>query len=155
MLELTALMDQACIVLELEAKNKRRAIREIVDSLAEAGRIKEPRRIEAGLLEREKAVSTGIGQGVAIPHFLTDGVESTIMAVGRKSGGLNFNSPDSQPVNLIFLILGPAGQEHAHLRLLSRLARFVHDGEFRQSLLNASSEGELIEVFRSREEKEL
>jgi mannitol/fructose-specific phosphotransferase system IIA component (Ntr-type) len=76
------------------------------------------------------------------------------MALGRKREGLRFDAVDNQPVTLIFLILGPKHHEFAHLRLLSRLSRLLHDEAFRQALLDAGTSEEILQILRREEDKE-
>jgi fructose-specific phosphotransferase system IIA component len=151
---LADLLETGTIKLELEARKKNEALQELVELLHRAGRIEDPEATLGGLMEREKLTSTGIGSGIAIPHLLSPDVEQTVMAFGRKREGLRFDSVDNQPVNLIFLVVGPKHREYAHLRLLSRLSRLLHDGSFRRRLLEADTAEEILRILRREEDKE-
>ena len=151
---LTDLLEESTIKLELEARKKHDALRELVELLHSAGKIGDPEAALSGLIEREKLTSTGIGSGIAIPHLLSPDADETVMAFGRKREGLRFDAIDNQPVTLIFLILGPKHQEFAHLRLLSRLSRLLHDESFRAALLDAETPAEILQILRREEEKE-
>jgi fructose-specific phosphotransferase system IIA component len=151
---LADLLEEGTIKLELEARKKVDALREMVEILHSAGKTGDPETTLAGLIDREKLTSTGIGSGIAIPHLLSPEADETVMAFGRKREGLRFDAVDNQPVNLIFLILGPKHQEFAHLRLLSRLSRLLHDQPFRRALLDAGTPAEILEILRREEEKE-
>jgi fructose-specific phosphotransferase system IIA component len=151
---LSDLLDTNTIQMELQARKKNDALGELVELLHSAGKIADPQSTLTGLIEREKLTSTGIGSGIAIPHLLTPDTEQTVMAFGRKREGLRFESVDNQPVTLIFLIVGPKHHEYAHLRLLSRLSRLLHDERFRQSLLDAESSEQVLQILRREEEKE-
>jgi fructose-specific phosphotransferase system IIA component len=151
---LTDLLEASTIKMELEARKKNDALRELVELLHGAGKIKDPDATLTGLIDREKLTSTGIGSGIAIPHLLTPGADETVMAFGRKRDGLRFDSVDNQPVTLIFLIVGPKHHEYAHLRLLSRLSRLLHDEQFRQTLLDAETPEAILQILRREEEKE-
>jgi fructose-specific phosphotransferase system IIA component len=151
---LADLLETGTIKLELEARKKNEALQELVELLHRAGRIEDPEATLGGLMEREKLTSTGIGSGIAIPHLLSPDVEQTVMAFGRKREGLRFDSVDNQPVNLIFLVVGPKHREYAHLRLLSRLSRLLHDGSFRRRLLEADTPEEILRILRREEDKE-
>ena len=147
---LSELLEARTIKLELGARRKVDALREMVELLYQAGKIDSPEAALAGLIEREKLASTGIGSGIAIPHLLTEQARETVMAMGRKREGLRFESVE----NLIFLIVGAKHQEYAHLRLLSRLSRLLHDGSFRRALLEAAAPEEILQILRRKEEKE-
>ena len=151
MAEIFRVIDAGCICLELEARDKRQAISELVAALAAAGRIESAAVVEKALLEREELANTGIGDGVAVPHALMAEVPETVMAIGRSARGIDFGAPDRKPAHLVFLMVGPAGREHTHLILLSRLARLVRDADFRSALLRAGTVQEMVSVFRERE----
>jgi len=76
------------------------------------------------------------------------------MAFGRKKEGLDFDAIDGEPVKLIFLLIGPKGEEATHLRLLCRLSRFLHDTQFKKALTEAKREEDVIEAFKKKEEEE-
>jgi fructose-specific phosphotransferase system IIA component len=148
------LLDAQTIKLELEGRKKSDVLQEMVELLHRAGTIQDPQAALAGLIAREKLTSTGIGQGIAIPHLLSDQARETVMAFGRKREGLRFDSVDGQPVTLIFLMIGPKHQEYAHLRLLSRLSRLLHDESFRLALMKAESAEEILRIVIREEQKE-
>ena len=148
------LLDARTIKLELEARKKSEALQELVELLHRAGKIQDAEAAVAGLIAREKLTSTGIGSGIAIPHLLSEQAEETVMAFGRKREGLRFDSVDNQPVTLIYLIVGPKHQEYAHLRLLSRLSRLLHDESFRQDLLEAETAEEILRIVAREEQRE-
>lgn len=155
MVRISELLQPSCIKLELEASKKKDVIRELLNLLSVQGHLP-PSQVEQvwqELLEREKASSTGIGSGIAIPHKIIHGFSSTVMAFGRKKKGIPFDSIDGQPVNLVFLILGKEGSESFHLRLLSKLARLLQQPAFRESLLNAETPEEISSIFRKGEEE--
>jgi len=151
---LADLLEIGTIKLELEARKKNEALQELVELLHRSGRIEDPQTALNGLIDRERLSSTGIGSGIAIPHLLSPDVKRTFMAFGRKQEGLRFDSVDNQPVTLIFLVVGPKQQEYAHLRLLSRMSRLLHDDGFHRSLLEADTPEEILQILRWEEEKE-
>ena len=104
-------------------------------------------------MEREKSSSTGIGNGVAIPHKLISGIDETVMAFGRKSSGINFDSIDGKPSELCFLILGQEGKSTKHLRILSKLARLLHNSDFRSILADTMSPEKIIEAIKQQEDE--
>jgi len=145
-------LDRECIRLELNGRKKPEIVRELVDVLASAGKIDDAEAITRLVLEREALTSTAIGDGIAIPHCLSDSVTRTTMAFGRKRGGAKFNAVDKRPVELFFLMVGPPDSPNEHLRLLSRLSRYLHDPGLRESLLSATDADEVLRLFREREQ---
>lgn len=145
------LLDARCISLELTEKKKPAIIHELVSLLKEGGRIEAVDPIEQAVLEREALTSTGIGGGIAIPHCLTPDVPETMMAFARHSKGAKFDAADRKPVRLFFLIVGPANGHNAHLRLLSKLSRHLHDATLYKGLLSAATPEEVVALFDERE----
>lgn len=147
------ILDPACVELEIKARRKEEALAEMAGLLAAAGRIGSSADLLKALMARERLASTGIGEGIAIPHAMLPGLEATVLAFGRKRDGLPFDAIDRRPVQLVFLLAGPPGSEFTHLQLLSHLARLLRQPEFRQGLLTASAPEELLALLRSTEEE--
>lgn len=154
MISLSRILETGGVRLNLEARKKKEALIEMVDLLYRAGRIQDPATLSEALIAREKSVSTGIGDGIAIPHAMISGISETLLAFGRKREGLPFDALDGKPVQLVFLLAGPEKQELTHLQLLSRLARFLKDDRFKTALLAAETEEEVLKIFREQEKKE-
>jgi fructose-specific phosphotransferase system IIA component len=149
---LSELLKPDCIELDLQGKKKPEIIGELLEVISRCADIGDRDAMYDSLMEREELSSTGIGNGIAIPHCLTPKAGATSVAFGRKLEGARFDSVDNQPVTLFFLLIGPEGNPNLHLQLLSKLARYLHDGTFCQKLLSAESSEEVIEAFRSKEE---
>ncbi len=147
------MLDPSCVVLELSARKKRPVIEELVATLESAGKIGDTRTLADEILEREKLTSTAIGHGIAVPHKLSDQVTETTLAFGRSSQGVKFDAPDNAPVTLVFLLVGPTGAHTAHLRLLSRLSRYLNDTDFRSALHEAQTAEEVTRLFADRESR--
>lgn len=154
MVRLSALLDVRCIQLEMQATKKKEAIAELVTLLEHAGKISQTDAIINTLLDQEKAVSTGIGEGIAIPHELLDQCAHSLLAIGRKKEGLAFHAIDHQPVFLVFLLLGSRHKPTEHLQILSKLSRWLHDSQFKNTLLHAQTPEDVIAVFRTYEMNE-
>ena len=151
MIKLSKLLNENCIELDLKANKKKDVIEELLSILKQNGKtgnIDIPSLLEE-MMEREKSSSTGIGNGVAIPHKLISGIDETVMAFGRKSSGINFDSIDGKPAELFFLILGQEGKSTKHLRILSKLARLLHNSSFRAILSGTKSPEEIIEAVKT------
>ena len=145
------ILDPQCVVLELSGRKKRAVIEELVDVLAQAGKVGDAGALKKEILEREKLTSTAVGHGIAMPHKLSAEAQETALAFGRSPTGVKFDAPDNEAVTLVFLLVGPAGAHTAHLRLLSRLSRYLHDATFRDALRSAQSADEIARLFAERE----
>ena len=150
-IDLSELLSPECIELNLSGKRKPEIIRELVQVVSRCKGITDTDALYRGLMEREKLSSTGIGDGIALPHCMTPLVNTTHIAFGRKLEGAKFDSLDNQPVTLFFLLVGPDNDPSLHLRVLSKLARYLRHKTFCSSLLVAESPAEVIEAFRNRE----
>jgi fructose-specific phosphotransferase system IIA component len=145
------LLSPECIDLDLKGKKKREIIGEMVNLLAKNENILYGKDIIEELMSREKETSTGIGKGVAIPHKLMRGIRASIICFGRSKHPVNFDAIDGKQVDLFFLLLGPEGSTNTHLRILSKLSRYVHNDTFLAALRQAKTAEEVVSIF-SREE---
>lgn len=107
--------------------------------------------VSVELLEHEVFSSTGIGDGIAVPHAYLAGLDRMIVAFARVPGGIDFDSVDGVPVRIVLLLLGPRSTENLHLRLLARIARLLSYKSFRQRLMEAQDAGGIVSVFREAE----
>jgi len=99
------------------------------------------------LLEREKLGSTGIGDGIAIPHGKIAGLESLIVSFGRSKNGVDFDSMDGKPVHIFFLLMAPENSAGQHLKALAKISRMLKDSSFRTNLMNAKSAEDLYKTI--------
>ncbi len=152
MISISELLSPECIQLEMSEKRKKRAITELTELLHGAGKVENSKALAGKIIEREAMASTGIGHGIAIPHCLTNLVDETVMAFGRSSTGIPFDSADNKPAQLIFLLAGPQAATAEHLKLLSKLSRLLTEKDFRSTLLEADGPEEVIGLFRQAEE---
>ena len=149
--KMSVILDVRCIELELTGRRKPELIQELVSLLERGGGVSDPRRLTEEVLEREKMSSTGIGSGIAIPHALATTASRTMLAFGLKLDGAKFDAVDNQPVSIFFLLVGPEGSHAEHLRVLSKLARYLHDRTFCQALLDAGKPEDVLAAFRKKE----
>ncbi len=143
-------LNEGAVTCDVKAGAKETVIRELVELLqrADAIRPKDVEKIVQILLEREALGSTGIGQGVAIPHGKTNCVSKLVSAFGVSRRGVDFDSLDGEPVHLLFLLLAPEDSAGPHLKALARISRLLKDKHFRDSLLAAKDETVLIKAIR-------
>jgi PTS system nitrogen regulatory IIA component len=104
------------------------------------------------LIDRERLGSTGIGDGVAIPHGKIHGIEQPIISFGRSRKGLDFESMDGEPVHLFFLLVAPENSASIHLKALARIARILKNSSFRKVLIEARSRKEIYDIITQNDE---
>jgi len=149
---LANLLSEGQIVPDLKATARWDAIRELVDVLVAAGKIR-PEELEPvleSIKQREQTMSTGIGFGIAIPHASSDKVDEVVAAFGRSTAGVEFDSLDGQPVFFIVLFVVPKDQFQTHLRTLAAIAKFLNDKTVRDELGKADNAGQILRVFENR-----
>ena len=139
------------IKMSLESKTKKDVIKELVELLVKSGKVKDKKKMLQTLLEREELGSTGIGQGIAIPHGKSDTVSDLAAAFGLSADGISFDSLDGEPVNIFFLLVAPEGAAGAHLKALARISSLLKDKYFRKSLVSAKTPEDVIKVIQEEE----
>ncbi|MFH0954208.1 MAG: PTS sugar transporter subunit IIA [Verrucomicrobiota bacterium] len=140
------------VLMELKSSTKEGIIEEMIDLLMAAGKIKDPKdRKEAlrAVLEREKKMSTGMQNGIAIPHGKTDRVDSLIAALALKKEGVNFGALDNQPSKIFVMTLSPDTRTGPHIQFLAEISRHLSDAGVRERILNAAQPEEIIEILSS------
>ena len=152
-MDLVELLDRGCIKATLQADNKNDAIRELIDLLAENGALADPAAALQAVLEREKVRTTGIGQGIALPHGKYPHGRKPVIAIGLKPEGLDFDSVDGRPVDIMVLMVSPANQVAQHIQALARISRFLSFDGFRKDLRKATTADEIYEVVKRKEEE--
>lgn len=133
---------------DLRAETKEGVLRELSEVIAKDVPKLSADSLTAILMEREGLGSTGIGDGVAIPHGKVTGIERLIAAFGRSRNGVQFHSLDGKPAHLFFLIVAPEYSAGMHLKALARISRLLKDERFRKSLLDAADADELRRILR-------
>jgi mannitol/fructose-specific phosphotransferase system IIA component (Ntr-type) len=151
MLTIHERLDLRSVEASLAASTKRDALAEMLSVLARSIPLPDRDALLAGLLERERSASTGVGGGVAFPHKLLPEFPATALALGRSTRGIPFDAADGRPVVVVFLLLGPAGQHAQHLMVLSRLARLFRQGGLTDEILRASDAAGMLAALRSAE----
>jgi PTS system nitrogen regulatory IIA component len=147
------ILDKRLIIPQLTSKTKEGVLRELVHVLSETDRqVSEDRLIEI-LLERESLGSTGIGEGVAIPHGKSREVRKILASFGRSLPGLDFQSLDGKPTYLFFLLIAPENSAGLHLKALAQISRLMKDQALRKRLMEADSADEIYEIFSEGDEK--
>jgi PTS system nitrogen regulatory IIA component len=140
------------VVMELTATTKKGVLEELVDLLAKDGKVKDAKVTVDVLMEREKLGSTGIGQGIAIPHAKTDQAGHVVAAFGLSRRGVQFDSLDGDPVNIFFLLVAPPDAAALHLKALARISRLLKDKFFRQSLRETKAVAEILKLIKDEDQ---
>jgi PTS system nitrogen regulatory IIA component len=135
------------VILDLKAADKKSAVSEMLELLKKLKKIKETPEALDMLMQREKLGSTGIGQGVAIPHTRGNVVTQQVAALALSRKGVEFESLDGEPVHIIFLLLCPEEANSVHLQAMARISRMLKDKIFRQSLTDAKSVEEVAALI--------
>jgi fructose-specific phosphotransferase system IIA component len=135
----------------LHATEKRAAIDELVDVLAEAGKAADPVSLKNAVWTRETTRSTGIGYSLAIPHGKCDGVSDLAMAIGKPATPIDFNAVDGQPVRLIVMLASPINRTTDHIQALARISRIMSSEDFRNRIYQAESAEQIYELLRQHE----
>jgi PTS system nitrogen regulatory IIA component len=144
------LIRDACVV-DMRAKTKKEALRELSDALSGAVEgLGAPELLDM-LLEREKLGTTAMGDGIAIPHARVESLDRLLASFGRSRHGVDFDSVDGKRTHLFFLLVAPGTEGSAHLLTLARLSRFLTQPDFRARLLEVEATEDL---FRALEEQE-
>ena len=143
-MKITDLLSTSAIKLNGVAHSKEEVINQMVDLMANNGNIINKEEYKRVVKEREEEGTTGIGEGIAIPHGKTNAVSKPGLSAMVIPNGVNFDSLDGQPAKLIFLIAAPNTKDNVHLDVLSRLSTLLMDTEFRKELLNAETPAEFM-----------
>src|SRR3972149_6392966 len=131
------ILDKRMIISHLTPSDKVGVLRELVRVLARAEKEVDEERMLEILLERETLGSTGIGEGVAIPHGKSKTVKKLLASFGRSVSGMDFQSMDGKPTHLFFLLVAPEDSAGIHLKALARVSRLMKDASFRKRLVGA------------------
>ena len=151
-MKISELLNPQAIVADLKATGKDAALSELTDALLVVAPSLRRDDVLQVLQERERLGSTGIGDGVAIPHGKLKGMPELMLAFGRSSSGVDFESMDGQPAHLFFLLLAPEESVGVHLKALARISKLLKDAEVRQQMLDATDSGQIYKLICEREE---
>lgn len=145
--KVASLLRPDAINLNLQARRKTDALREVATLLQKANCVTNFDAFFQEILERERVSNTALGQDVAIPHARTEQCTEILIAVGRSPEGIDFDAKDGQPVRLIFLIGTPKQMVTEYLRVVGNLARLLRQDQLRQSLLAAPDAAAFIQLI--------
>jgi len=136
-------LKESCVIADLKGVTKNEVLREMASSLKEAGFIPDVEEAVSVILERERLGSTGIGDGIAIPHGKMKGIDHILCAFGRSKEGVDFDAVDGKPVHILFLLLAPEDSAGLHIQMLSRISRILRDPSLRKRLAEQGKQKDL------------
>ena len=146
-MRITELLTKDTIAMDLSASDKNGVIDELVNQLDKAGKLSDIAQFKEAIHNRESQSTTGIGEGIAIPHAKVAAVKSPAIAFGKSKEGVDYQSLDGQPAHLFFMIAAPEGGAQTHLDALAKLSSILMDDKVRESLLHANSPEEVLQII--------
>ena len=152
-MKIVEFLNEKAITANIKSTTKESVIRELVDVLARAEGFRNKEDLVKALLNRENLGSTGIGQGVGIPHAKTNTVKKLVAAFGLCPQGVNFDALDGEPVYIFFLLVAPEDSAGPHLKGLARISRLLKDKYFRESLKALTDEKAILKMIRDEDAK--
>lgn len=139
------------INLDLKSKNKNSVIKELYENIKATGLVKNAELGFSDVCAREEMGSTGIGKGVALPHAKTKAVDELIITLGVSKNGIEYGALDEENVRIFFMFLCPEDRTQEYLKVLARISRWIKEESFRENLLKAKFNEEVIEIIRNEE----
>lgn len=152
-MKIVDLINKKSISLNLKATDKSDAIDKLVDLVDNSGNLNNKEEYKKAIIARENQSTTGIGEGIAIPHAKTSSVKNACLAAAICKDGVDYESFDGSLSHLFFMIAAPEGANNTHLEVLSRLSTILMDEEFREKLINAKSEDEFLSLIDKKEKE--
>jgi fructose-specific phosphotransferase system IIA component len=151
-LKISDLLKPKAIIMDIKAREKLEAIEELVDHMVANKFVRDGQEFINALAKRENLESTGIGNGIAIPHARTNAVKDLVLAFARSPEGVDFSAIDGKPSHLIFLIASPEDKKSEYIMALAKLSRLLRKQLVRDKLKTADSPKEIMSVIKKNEE---
>ena len=152
-MKLIDILQESSIVSDLQAKTKMEVLEALATAVVKSHPGIEKQEILNVLLEREKLGSTGIGDGIAIPHGKLASLTDIISGFGLSKSGIEFDSLDGKPAHLFFLLVAPENSVGTHLKMLARISRMLKNSSFRNKLMSATSQKEMYRIISEEDAK--
>jgi fructose-specific phosphotransferase system IIA component len=151
-LRISDFLKPEAVLMDLSSKDKISVIRELVEHMVTNQFARDREELFNALAKRENLESTGIGDGIAIPHARTDAVGDLVLVFARSSIGVDFSAFDGKPSYIIFLIASPENKKSEYIVALAKLSRLLRKSAVREQLRNAASDKEILEIIKKNEE---
>lgn len=146
------LLHKENVIAELKSKDKIGILNELVAPIATVTNIEQKTLVKI-LMAREKLGSTGIGDGIGLPHGKVKDLKNMVIGFGLSKKGVNFDSLDGNPTHIFFLLITPENSTGLHLKLLARISRLLKNAPFKNKIINASSREEILSIIRDEDEE--
>ncbi|RPH35174.1 PTS sugar transporter subunit IIA [bacterium] len=150
-MKISDILTDDLVVTGLQGKTKDDVIDAMIDLVAASPKVLDKEKVRKAIFERERIMSTGVGNGFAIPHGKTDAVTDIVAAFAVTAEPIDYQSLDEKPVRLVFLLVGKDNLVGPHIKLLSRISRLMNKEDFRKRLLGQQTSREIIDMFRQEE----
>lgn len=152
-MKISEILKKENILFDLDVENKFDIISKLVDNIARTNNLKDKDKIYQEVLKREKIMSTGVGKGIALPHAKTNLISQMHGAILILNNPVDFESLDSDPVYIVFMLIGSENNVGGHLRVLSKVSRLMSSDSFRSQLSNCTTPEEVLDLFTNYEDK--
>ncbi|HEX7573928.1 MAG TPA: PTS sugar transporter subunit IIA [Bacteroidota bacterium] len=150
-MKISDILTENLVATGLPGNTKNEVIDAMIDLVASSPKVLDKGKVRKAIFEREEIMSTGVGNGFAIPHGKTEAVSDIVAAFAVTAQPIDYQSLDEKPVRLVFLLVGKDNLVGPHIKLLSRISRLMNKEEFRRRLLDLKSPREILEAFRQEE----
>jgi mannitol/fructose-specific phosphotransferase system IIA component (Ntr-type) len=150
-MKISDILEEKLVVTNLPGATKDEIINAMVDLIGKSSKVLDKEKVRASIFERERIMSTGVGNGFAIPHGKTDAVVDIVASFGITKDPINYQALDDKPVRLVFLLVGKDNLVGPHIKLLSRISRLMNKEEFRTKLLTLQTSKEVMDSFKQEE----
>jgi fructose-specific phosphotransferase system IIA component len=145
------LLDEKSIKIGLRSTTKQAVLEELVDLLVSSGKVKDKYTVLDAIEEREKQASTGLENGIAVPHCKTAAVDKLTAALGVSASGIDFESHDGKPAKIFFILIAQPNNPGPHVRALAKLARLLTMPGMCEAILNAKTSAECLQLIKLKE----
>ena len=150
-MKLGDVLTESLIKIPLQKTNKMEIISELIDLLEPTGKMINKSNMLQSVIDREKIMSTGIGNSVAIPHGKSPEALEIVVSMGVTSHDVDFESLDGKPVRIIFMLIGPEKPASLHIKMLSRISRLCYQPAFRKKIIESTTSAEILRIIREEE----
>jgi fructose-specific phosphotransferase system IIA component len=150
-MKISDILTDTLVATGLVGDSKKEIIDAMIDLVASSPKVTDKEKVRKAIFEREEIMSTGVGNGFAIPHGKTDAVTDIVAAFAVTAEPIDYQSLDEKPVRLVFLLVGKDNLVGPHIKLLSRISRLMNKEEFRKRLLDLKTPAEILNAFRLEE----
>lgn len=150
-MKISDILEEKFVLTNLPGSTKEDIINALIELVSQSPKVLDKEKVRSAIFERERIMSTGVGNGFAIPHGKTDAVSDIVAAFGVTAQPIQYQSLDEKPVRLVFLLVGKENLVGPHIKLLSRISRLMNKEEFRNKLLETKSSHDVLSIFKQEE----